>query len=228
MTKIYFIICVFCVSCFVASGQSFYRMKVDITIKVKNLDSTFQYTKGIVRYDKNFKKIVYDITFPQKEFYLSQDTLIYKYQGEKLISTIGSPFKPEFSIFHFILNNDISDFGLKNSSFKATNVDKVNDLIITKWTAPNSPKFPLGNIIVSSRNKRLQSVVLYGKKGEILSRQIFKKYTFVSGLEVPTEILAINYINGSKTYQIIQFDKVQVNEPGHDAEYDFQAEKYNP
>lgn len=206
-------------------GQNSYRIKADITIKIKNRDSTFQYTKGIVRYDRNAKKVIYNITFPQKEDYISVDTLIFKYQNGKLISTQGSPLKPEFTIFHFILNNDISDFGLKNSSYRATNVEKINNLIITKWTAPIVPEFPLGNIIVSSQNKKLQTVVIFGKKGEIISRQIFKKYTFINGIEIPTEILAVNYFNGAKTYQIIQFDKVVINEPGHDSEYDFQPEK---
>lgn len=206
-------------------AQSSYRIKADITIKIKNSDSTFQYTKGVIRYDRNYKKVLYNITFPQKEEYVSVDTLIYKYQNGELISTKGSPLKPEFSIFHFILNNDISDFGLRNSSYKATNVEKNKDLIITKWTAPVAPDFPLGNIIVSSKNKKLESVVIFDKKGEIISRQIFKKYTFINGIEIPAEILAVNYFKGAKTYQIMQFDNILINEPGHNPEYDFQLAK---
>ena len=171
------------------------------------------------------KKVLYDISFPQKETYVSVDTLVYKFQNGKLSSTQGSPLKPEFSIFHFMLNNDISDFGLKNSSYRATNIEKSGDLIITKWTAPALPDFPLGNILVSSKNKRLQSVIIEGKKGEIISRQIFKKFTFINGIEIPTEILAVNYFSGRKTYQIIQFDNVQINESGHDSDYNYQPEK---
>ncbi|MFA5329625.1 MAG: hypothetical protein WC384_17660 [Prolixibacteraceae bacterium] len=222
MFKRLFLFSYFCLLFAVVYGQNSYRIKADITIKIKNSDSTFQYTKGTIRYDRNTKKVIYNISFPQKEDYISLDTLIYKYQNGKLISAKGSPLKPEFSIFHFILNNDISDFGLKNSSYKATNVEKKNDLIITKWAAPISPDFPLGNIIVSSKNKKLETVVIYNKKGIIINRQIFKKYIFISGIEIPTEILAVNYFQGAKTYQIIQFDKILINEPGHDAEYDFQ------
>jgi hypothetical protein len=225
MTKKFLLICIFYFLITGTYSQNSYRIKADITIKIKNQDSTFQYTKGIVRYDRNIKKVLYDISFPQKEIYVSVDTLVYKFQNGKLISTQGSPLKPEFSIFHFILNNDISDFGLKNSSFRATNIEKSGELIITKWTAPDLPDFPLGNILVTSKNKRLQSVIINGKKGEIISRQIFKKYTFINGIEIPTEILAVNYFSGRKTYQIIQFDKVQINEPGNDSEYNFQPPK---
>jgi hypothetical protein len=199
-------------------------LKADITIKIKNRDSTFQYTKGTVRYDINKKKVIYNITFPQKENYISEDTLIYKFQSGKLVSIKGSPLKPEFSIFHFILNNDISDFGLKGSSYKATDVKKTNDLIITKWTAPIAPNFPLGNIIVASKSKRLQSVVINDKKGEKISHQIFKNYKFISGIEIPTEILAVSYFQGLKSYQIIQFENILVNETGHDSDYDFKLE----
>lgn len=206
-------------------SQSFYRFKAEITIKVKNQEGTFQYTKGTVNYDRNRKKILYNITFPQKEFYVSVDTMIYKYQNEKLISAQSNPLKPEFSIFHFILNNDLSDFGLKNSSFKITNIEKSNDLIITKWTPPAIPDFPLGSILVSSKDKRLQSVLINNNKGELLARQIYKKYTFINGVEIPTEILSVNYLGDKKTYQIIELNEVQINEQGHDSEYDFQLEK---
>ena len=225
MTRKIFLIYIFCFVVIGSYSQSSYRIKADITIKIKNQDSTFQYTKGIVRYDRNIKKVLYDISFPQKEIYVSVDTLVHKFQNGKLISTQGSPLKPEFSIFHFMLNNDISDFGLKNSSFRATNIEKSGDLIITKWTAPALPDFPLGNILVTSKDKRLQSVIIHGKKGEIISRQIFKKFIFINGIEIPTEILAVNYFSGRKTYQIIQFENIQVNEPGHDSDYNFQQVK---
>ena len=225
MTRKIFLFCIFYLTIIGSYSQSSYRIKADITIKIKNQDSTFQYTKGTVRYDRNIKKVLYNISFPQKETYVSVDTLVYRFQNGKLISTQGSPLKPEFSIFHFMLNNDISDFGLKNSSYRATNIEKSGDLIITKWTAPALPDFPLGNILVSSKNKRLQSVIIEGKKGEIISRQIFKKFTFINSVEIPTEILAVNYFSGRKTYQIIQFDNVQINESGHDSDYNYQPGK---
>jgi hypothetical protein len=205
--------------------QTTYRFKSEITIKVKNQQGAIQYTKGTVRYDKNIKKLLFHISFPQKEFYVSSDTIICKYQNNKLLSIQSNPLKPEFSIFHFILNNDLSDFGLKNSNFSITNIEKSNDLIITKWSPPAIPNFPLGNILVSSKNKRLQSVLIYNQKGELLNRQIYKKYSFVNGVEIPSEILSVSDIAGVKTYQIIEFDKIQINEQGNDPEYDFQLEK---
>lgn len=209
-------------------GQSFYRFKAEITIKVKSPDGLIQLTKGNVRYDKNIKKLIYNISFPEKENYVSVDTLLYKYKNNKQISVQGNPLKPEFSIFHFILNNNLSDFGLRNSNFKISNVEKTDSLIVTKWIPPGSPDFPLGEILISTRNKRLQSVLIHSKEGKLISRQIFKKYTFVNGMEVPFEILTVGYMADKKSYQIFEFDKVQINEQGHDADYNFQIEQKQP
>lgn len=223
-----FFIFLLCIIWLEGYGQNFYRFKAEITIKVKTSDSVIQLTKGNVYYDKNIKKVLYNITFPEKENYVSVDTLLYKYKNNRLLSVQGNPLKPEFSIFHFILNNNLSDFGLRNSSFKISNVEKSDSLIVTKWIPPGSPDFPLGEILISAKNKRLQSVLIHSKEGKLISRQIFKKYTFVNGIEVPFEILTVGYLADKKSYQIFEFDKVQINEQGHDADYNFQIEQKLP
>lgn len=210
---------------FYGFGQNSFRFKADITTKIKNLDGTFQYTKGSAFYDRNIKKIVYDITFPQKEFFVSIDTLVYKYTNDKLVSVIGNPLKPEYSIYHFILNNDISDFGLKKSSFSVGNIEKVDDLIITKWVPPSGNKSFFGNILVSTKNKRLNSVLIYSSKGVLLNRQIYKKYQSINGVEIPTEILTVTYIGEVKKYQIVEFRNVIINETGNDSLYNFNVTK---
>jgi hypothetical protein len=217
-----FLLCIFWVEGYC---QNFYRFKAIITIKVKTSEGVIQLTKGNICYDKNVKKILYNISFPEKENYVSLDTLLYKYKNHQQLSVLGNPLKPEFSIFHFILNNNLSDFGLRNSSFKIANVEKADSFIVTKWIPPESPDFPLGAIIISTKNKRLHSVLIHSKEGKLISRQIFKKYTFVNGLEVPFEILTVGYLPDKKNYQIFEFDKVQINEQGHDGDYDFQIEQ---
>ena len=209
-----------------AHTQNSYRFKADITTKIRNTDGTFEYTKGSAFYDRNAKKIVYNITFPQKELFVSLDTMLYKYVNNKLESVTGNPLKPEYSIYHFILNNDISDFGLKKSSFSVGNIEKVDDLIITKWIPPVGNSSVFGNIIVSTKNKRLNSVLIYNTNGVLVNRQIYKKYQSVSGVEIPTEILTVTYFGGEvKKYQIVEFSNVVVNEIGNDSMYNFKLTK---
>jgi hypothetical protein len=202
-------------------SQNFFRFKAEITIKVKSPDGIIQYTKGLIHYDKNIKKVLYSISFPEKEEYISVDTLVYKYRNNILISTQGNPLKPEFSIFHFILNNDLPDFGLKNSSFKIANAEKSNGSIFTKWVPPKNIDFPLGKILISTMNKRLHLVLIYNKSDELINRQIFKKYAFINGMEVPHEILTVGYQSDKKSYQMIEFKNVMINEQGNDKDYDF-------
>ena len=207
--------------------QNFYRFNAEITIKVKNSEGIIQYTKGKVWYDKNVKKVIYSISFPQKEIYVSVDTLVYKFANDKLLSVQGNPLKPEFSIFHFILNNDLPDFGLRNSSFKISNVEKSEGSVITKWLPPGN-KFPLGKILIATSEKKLQSVLIFDKKDDLISRQIFKNYSFVNGMEIPNEILTVGYLNNKKSYQMIEFSKVKINEPGNDTDYDYQLTMKRP
>ncbi len=207
--------------------QGFYRFKAEITVKVKNSSGVIQYTKGKVCYDKNLKKVLYSISFPLKETYVSVDTLVYKYVDNKCVSVQGNPLKPEFSIFHFILNNDLPDFGLRNSSYKISNVEKSEGSIITKWLPPGN-KYPLGKILIATSGKKLQSVLIYDKKDELISRQVFKNYTFINGMEVPNEILTVGYLTDKKSYQMIEFSKIQINELGNDTDYDFQIPSKQP
>jgi hypothetical protein len=220
-----FFIFILCTIWLAGNGQNFYRFKAEITIKVKTPENIIQFTKGNVCYDKNIKKLLYNISFPEKEKFVSADTLLYKYKNNQLVSVHGNPLKPEFSIFHFILSNNLSDFGLRNSSFRISNVEKSDSFIVTKWIPPSNPDFPLGEILISTKNKRLHSVLIHSKEGKLISRQIFKKYTFVNGLEVPFEILTVSYMTDKKSYQIFEFDKVQINEQGHDADYTFQLDQ---
>lgn len=215
----------FTIICITGYAQNSFRFKADITTKIKNLDGSFQYTKGTALYDRNVKKIIYKISFPQKEIFVSVDTLIYKFVDNKLASVVGNPLKPEYSIYHFILNNDIADFGLKKSSFTIANVEKVDDLILTKWIPPSGSKSFFGNIMVSTKNKRLNSVLIYNSKGELVNRQIYKKYQSVNGVEIPTEILTVTYIGEVKKYQIVEFHNVAINEMGNDSEYNFNLSK---
>ncbi len=208
------------------NSQRSYRFKCEITLKAKSKSGEFQYTKGVVHYDLRNKKLLFNITFPQKEFYVSEDTLIYKYQDNKLLSVQNNPIKPEFSIFQFILNNDLSDFGLKNSSFSISNIEKSNGLIITKWAPPAIANFPIGNILISTKDKRLQSVLIYNKKGELLSRQIYKDYSMINGVGIPSEILSVSYFGNSKSYQIMKITNPLVNEQGNDSDYDFKIEEH--
>jgi len=45
-------------------GQHYFRMKADFSIKEKFGDGKMALTMGTIYYDRNYKKLVYDVKFP--------------------------------------------------------------------------------------------------------------------------------------------------------------------
>lgn len=106
------------------SGQQFYRLKADFSIKEKLADGTSQLIMGKVYYDKVSEKIVYDISFPEPEVWVLQDTSFFRLKNRQLLDRKRSFLIPESSFFHFTLTGQLSDFGLKDSPYKIEQVEK--------------------------------------------------------------------------------------------------------
>ena len=88
-------------------AQQFFRIKSDFSIKQKNADNTVSLTIGIAYYDKLAKKLVYKITFPEKETWVFKDTTFYVFKNDKFVTKKKSILIPEFSIFNLALNNKL-------------------------------------------------------------------------------------------------------------------------
>ena len=104
-------------------AQQFFRIKTEFTIKQKNEDNTTSLTIGTAYYDKLSKKLVYKITFPEKETWVFKDTSFYIFKNDKFFTKKKSILLPEFTIFHLALNNKLIDYGLKDSPFKIEKID---------------------------------------------------------------------------------------------------------
>ena len=94
-------------------GQQFYKLKADFSIKEKFFDGTSRLLMGKVYYDKTVKKIVYNITFPEPETWVIQDTSFYRLKAKKLVSKQKSFLIPNSSIFHFALTGQLADWTKK-------------------------------------------------------------------------------------------------------------------
>jgi hypothetical protein len=116
--------------------QFAYRITGDILTKTRMPDSTFQVSKGKMYYDQNYKKIVFDFSFPQKEKVVLVDTTMYIYRADTLYGTARNFLIPEQSFFHYMLSGKMSNYGLEASNFKAKGFEKKKDLVITTWEAP--------------------------------------------------------------------------------------------
>jgi hypothetical protein len=209
----------------ISFGQNFYRFKADFSIKEKLIDGTYRLTMGKVYYDKIYKKVVYKLSFPKKETIIIQDTLIFTIDNaNKVVSKVKTVLIPEFTIFHLSLTGKLSDYGLKpkegeKSIYKISKVEKKDKGIVSTWS-PTEEQFKkvFGDIKMMNVDKKLDAMVFYSPKGNIISQQYFKQYAQIKGVAYPTEVTMMSTDDKGKknlqltTYKNIQIDQADENE----------------
>lgn len=165
---------------------------------------------GRVYYDLNKKKLVYSISFPEKEVWMIKDSVMSSYVNDKLVKKTTTIDFVQGTLFHLALEGRLADYGLNKSQFKITKVEKDGDMVITTYSPPASLK-GVGDIVISTKNKNLYGIVFFNADKQIVSKQILKTYATVSGLKFPTEIIQVFYNNGKENYQVITFKNIKVN-----------------
>lgn len=206
-------------------GQQFFRIKAGFSIKEKTSDGKQQLTMGDVYFDKNSRKIIYNLTFPAKETWVTTDSLIYKIVNDSLQSTQKITQIIDFSIFNLALNGNLNNYGLDNSVYKITETKKEEGMVITTW----KPKFLLrsnfGTIAMSHKEGNLFGLVFFNPDDAIISKQFFKNYITVSGLRFPSEIVQIFYKEKEENYKVTTFRNIVVNDFKEDAIYNYSIPK---
>ena len=203
----------------VCSGQQYTRIHADFSVKVRTATGGQSLTMGQVFYDRNIKQIIYYLTFPDRETWVTADTVVYQIKDGKLISKTSSFSMAEFSVFHLALNSHLQDFGLKNTRYIARDVQREGNLVITSWSPPQKARESLGEILVSVKDKKLFGVVFQDPKGTIIRKQFFEDYKIIGGLAFPGKIIEINISNGIESYQVTTYKNVTVDEMENDNRY---------
>jgi hypothetical protein len=210
------------ISSLCGNGQDYFRLAADFSVKVKKSDGKQNLTMGKVYYDKNFKELIYDISFPQPEKWVISDTSLVIYRKDTLSERSTIPSINEFTVFHLALNSNLNDFGLKNSVYKVTKVEKKDSLVLSYWKIPKQASNILDFVVVAKKENRLESVVMFGDKSNILSRQFFRNYIRIGSFEFPGQIVQILYDKDRKeNYQVTEFRNVKVNDLENTGSYRF-------
>ena len=203
-------------------SQDYFRIQADITVKISSSDGTKSLTRGTVYYDKNIKELIYDISFPRNEKWLSKDTSMYKYSKDTLIQRITIPSINEFTVFHLALNSGLTDYGLKKSNYNISKVEKQGDLVLSYWKIPEQFNFMMDHVVIAKKDNRLESVVIVGENQEIMSKQFFRNYITIDAFEFPQQIVQILYdSSGNENYQITDFGNIKVNDMANTQLYHF-------
>jgi hypothetical protein len=201
-------------------AQFAYRLSADIFTKTRMPDSTFQISKGKIYYDQNYKKIIFNFTFPEKELVVLFDTMMYSYRADTLFSKTKNLLIPDQSLFHFILAGKMENYGLDQANYEMKGFERKNDMIITTWIPTDFLKKMISKVLVATKNKLLYSVTMIDANGKVISRQILKNYKLIQGLDFPSEILIATYLEKGSIYQIITMGNVILNEPENNSKYD--------
>ena len=207
-------------------GQHRFRMKADFSIKEKHPDGKMSLTMGTVYYDRSAKKLVYQVRFPEKETWVLSDTVFNRIVNGKLVTRQFIPMLPSSTLFDFALSNNLNNFGLENSFYKAKDVKKDADQVITTWVPDERLKKAFGNVVISRKNNLLYGIAFYSPKDELLKKQLFKGYIKASGISFPQEITEIIYkveANGAKSKgtKISTFKNLVVNDPNENNIYNY-------
>lgn len=208
-------------------GQHRFRMKADFSIKEKNQNGSMSLTMGTVYYDRTFRKLVYQVRFPEKETWVIADTVFNKIINGKLVQKEFIPLLPSSTIFEFALANNLSNFGLEQSFYKPGTVKKDGDQVITTWIPDERLKKAMGNVVISRKGNQLYGIAFYSPKNELLKKQMFKGYLKAGGISFPQEIteyiypIASNGSQSGKNLKVSTFSNLKVNEPGENEIYNF-------
>lgn len=205
-----------------AFTQTYHRVGADLTVKTKMASGDQNLTKGKVFYDKNYKELIYRLSFPQYEEWVIRNGSIIKIKDETIYFEESSSTLNEFTIFHLALNSNLTNYGLQNSGFKIRKVEKKEDLVLSYWTLPDVPNDLMSYIVVAKRDGRLDSVVIYAQDNKLSSRQFFRDYIQIGTFEFPRKVIQIMYDkNGNENHQLTEFENIKVNDMTNDELYKF-------
>lgn len=204
-----------------AISQEAYRVKADFSIKSKG-DTVQSLTMGTVYYDKNIKKVVYLITFPQPQTWVQKDSMLFKIESGKISDTTKVPFLSELTLFHLALNGQLPDYGLKGTPYELEKVEKDGDLVIKTFAPPVKFQKELGKVLISNKERRLHGIVFLKADGGVMSKQFFEDYSVSKGVAFPTRVVQITTsAKGTDMYQVTTYRNIIIDGKGEDNIYNY-------
>lgn len=204
-----------------SQAQVFSRIEAEVSIKKKNFDGDLQLTMGKVYYDKNLFKIVYKIDFPEPEVILVTDSFMYKIVKDKVVDSSYSTNVIRFSVFSLCLNGDLEYYGLKNSSYVLSKMEKEGEMIITTWQPPKQLEKVNGKFMLSQIDKRIYALVSFDPEGNIIGKQFFEEYENIDGLDLPTRVTQFKYMNDKEEHEVTTFKNILLNNTENENFYNY-------
>lgn len=214
---------VFMLMCFFVSAQINHRIEGTFSTKQKvRGGKTSSLISGRFYYDISQGNLLYTLTFPEPQTWLFKDTTLYIIESRKVTKQLPSPVPKQFNFFQLLLSGDLNYYGLKDSPYEIDEVKRDGDIVITVWAPPRKAKGKMGNVAISTKDKKLHGVIFYRPDGSILRKQLFSKYLFINGLNIPSRVIDVFHNEDKETIQETNYTKISINESGNLHHYRYQ------
>lgn len=203
------------------ASSDHYRLKVDFSLKETVDSGKYHLFMGTIYYNITDNILLYDLKFPKKQKWLVTDTCTYLLLNDTVSEKKQTPGFVEQSLFHLILSGDLNNFGLSNTFLKITNVEKDQGMVISTWEPSEENEVFSGKVLTSVKNKVLYGVVFLNEEGTVLSKQFYRKYANIEGINFPTEVVYILNMNNQEYYRVMTFKNAQFDQAGNDEMYNY-------
>lgn len=208
-----------------AFSQGLYRIKGEFSYK-SNENGRSQLVMGNFFYDINKKQIIYRNYFPEKETWITADTILFHIVNGQVKSTQKIPDFSEFSIFHLALTRNLRDFGIDENSFKLDKVEQDGNMVISTYLPEKQYRSFSGKIMISTQDGKLFGIVFFDLDDNIVKKQFFEDYITERGLPFPGKITEIFYKNSGEEYKVTTYKNIVYNATEPMDLYYFNADQY--
>lgn len=185
------------------------RIEAEYSIKEVSFNGSQSLIMGKVFYDLNTQTLIHSQSFPERRLIIFKDTSAYQIKGDSIYRTSSSSMTVEFSIYHLVLSNEITDFGLSGLGFEMVDVDDQMGKVISKWQHASSKS---GHVAITQDQGLVDGVLFYDGTGEAVVKQYFKEYADVGRFSFPGKIYEVINTPGGVNKKITAHKNVKVDD----------------
>lgn len=166
---------------------------------------------GRFYYDVKIQKIVYDVSFPEKQTLVLYDTAFYQMRGTEVLNQSKAANIAPFSIYHLALTNTLVNYGLDGSIYEIEEVKHEEGMVLTTWKPGKNYRKQFGKVVISVKDKKLFGIVFYNPEDVIVAKHFFEDYMEIHGIAFPGKMVKITYIGDTKSYEVTSYEDIILN-----------------
>jgi len=207
-------------------SQEFFRIEAEYSIKENSSADSPMLNMGKGYFDINNRTLLFDTKFPEKEIVLMNDSLMLKIKNDEVVEVIHSQNFIDFTIFSLILNGKLPYFGLKNTRYALTNIEKDQGMVITTWEPPDEVKELKGKMLLSQIDKQLYGLISFDGNNKMISKQFFEEYITLDGINVPTRVTQFFYKGMEEKIKLTTYKNIKINNLENEEYYNYKLPAY--